>query len=41
MSMPEEERYFEYDPLEEFAWDFDNGYALDPGDDEDDDEDDE
>lgn len=34
--MPEEERSGLYDPDEEFPWDFDNAYPLDPDDAEDD-----
>jgi hypothetical protein len=37
--MPEDERSGLYDPDEEFAWDQDNGYPLDPGDDDDEEED--
>lgn len=33
--MPEETREPQYDDSEEYPWDADNGYPLDPGDDED------
>ena len=36
--MPEEERTGLYDATEEYAWDSDNGYPLDPGDDDDEEE---
>ena len=36
--IPEDERSGLYDPTEEYAWDFDNGYPLDPDDDDGEDE---
>ena len=36
--MPEDDRTGLYDPTEEYAWDFDNGYPLDPDDDDGEDE---
>jgi hypothetical protein len=39
MNMPEEERSGLYDPDEEFPWDQDSVYPLDPGDDDDEEED--
>jgi len=36
--MPEDERSGLFDPDEEYGWDSDNGYPLDPGDDDEEDE---
>ena len=36
--MPEDERSGLYDPEEEYPWDFDNAYPLDPDEDDGDDE---
>lgn len=38
MSMPEDDRTGLYDPSEEYSWDQDNPYPLDPDDDEEEDE---